>query len=490
VNIKKIYIEFVLCFYLYTTEKIRRDSVMISRAKSNRYNFGLGTVGRDMLYSMVSMYLMVYLTEILNLPDATMWWITGVFTILRIFDAVNDPFMGYLVDNTHTRFGKFKPWIAVGGLFGGIFTVLFFTDLGLKGAGYIISFVIIYLIWDFIYGANDIAYWSMLPSLTIDQKEREKTGSFARICANIGMYAVVVGILPVTNALGGDKKAWFIFAAAVVIIMWAFLCFTLFGVKENSALYKEEERTSFKEMFSVIFKNDQLLFVAVSMALFMIGYCTTTSFGVYFFKYAFKNEDMYPVFAGILGVSQLLALSIFPLFSKRYSRKQLYTFSTVLVILGYAVFFVSPMNMIPIGTAGVLLFVGQAFIELLMLMFLADTVEYGQWKLGRRNESITFSVQPFINKIGGAIASGIVGATLIISGINSAATPNDVTPGGLTTMKMSMFILPLIFIVLGYIIYRAKFKIDEETFNNIVSELKVRGDLSSAGGEDNVADNR
>jgi melibiose permease/lactose/raffinose/galactose permease len=373
---------------------------MKNSTKRNRYNFGLGTVGRDMLYTMVSMYLMVYLTEILNLPDSTMWWITGVFTILRIFDAVNDPFMGFLVDNTHTRFGKFKPWMVVGGLLGGILTVLFFTDFGFTGAGYVISFVIIYLLWDFIYGANDIAYWSMLPSLSIDQKEREKTGSFARICASVGMYCVVVGILPITKALGGGKKAWFIFAVAVVLIMLAFLCFTLFGVKENRALYKKEERTYLKEIFSVIFKNDQLLYVAISMALFMIGYCTTTSFGVYFFKYAFKDEGMYPVFAGILGVSQLLALSIFPAFSQKFSRKKLYTFSTILVTLGYIVFFVSPMNIIFIGAAGMLIFVGQAFIQALMLMFLTDTVEYGQWKLGRRNGSITFSVQPFINKIG------------------------------------------------------------------------------------------
>jgi len=453
---------------------------MNNNAKRNRYTFGLGTIGRDMLYTMVSMYLMVYLTEILNLPDSTMWLMTGAFTILRIFDAVNDPFMGYLVDNTQSRFGKFKPWIVIGGIIGGLLTVLFFTDFGLTGAGYVISFVIVYVLWDLTYGANDIAYWSMLPSLSIDQKEREKIGSFARICANIGLFAVVVGILPITKALGGDKRAWFIFAVAVVIITWAFLCFTVFGVKENRTLYKKEEHTSLKEMFGVLFKNDQLLITAVSMALFMIGYTTTTSFGVYFFKYAFKNENMYSVFAGILGVSQLLALCVFPVFSKRFSRKQLYTSATALVVVGYIVFFVSPMNMIPIGVAGVLIFVGQAFIQMLMLMFLTDTIEYGQLKLGRRNESITFSVQPFINKIGGAISSGIVGATLIVSGINSAATPNDVTDRGLFIMKLAMLILPLISIAAGYIVYRLKFKIDKEMFDKIVSELAERGDLNTA----------
>jgi len=335
---------------------------MNSSTRANRYFFGLGTFGRDMMYSLVSMYLLVYLTEILDLPDATMWYMTVALTIMRIFDAVNDPLMGILVDNTRSRFGKFKPWIAIGGVLGGILTILLFTDFGLTGMGYVLSFVLIYLSWDITYGANDIAYWSMLPSLSLDQKEREKIGSFAKICANLGMYLVVVGILPITNALGGDKRAWFIFASGVVVVTLAFLCFTLFGVKEDKNLYQKQEITPLREMFRVLFKNDQLFYTAISMALFMIGYCTTTSFGVYFFKYAYKNENLYSVFAGILGISQLIALSCFPLFSKRYTRKQLYAFATVLVVLGYIVFFFSPMKIIPKGIAGSLIFIGEAFI--------------------------------------------------------------------------------------------------------------------------------
>lgn len=450
---------------------------MKSNIKRNRYMFGLGTVGRDMMYTMVSMYLIHFFTEVLNLPDSTMWWMTGAMTILRIFDAVNDPIMGFLVDNTHGRFGKFKPWIVIGGLIGGILTVLLFFDFGFTGVKYVIMFAVLYLLWDLTYGANDIAYWSMLPSLTLNQKEREKTGAFARICANVGMFATVVAIIPVTNALGGDTRAWLIAIIAIVLITWAFLGFTVFGVKEDKNIQVKQESTSLKEMFRVLFKNDQLLYTAISMGLFMIGYVTTTTFGTYYFKYAFRNEGMYSVFAAILGVSQLAALAVFPLFSKKFSRKSLYTFSTVLIVVGYLIFFLAPMKMLYIGAAGILLFVGEAFIQLLMLMFLTDTVEYGQWKLGSRNESITFSVQPFINKIGGAIASGIVLITLILSGINAAETPDDVTDKGLFMMKFSMLILPIIFIVIGYIIYRKKFKIDKEMFDKILADLTDRGDI-------------
>jgi melibiose permease/lactose/raffinose/galactose permease len=221
----------------------------------------------------------------------------------------------------------------------------------------------------------------------------------------------------------------------------------------------------------------------------MIGYCTTTSFGTYYFKYVYGDENMYSVFGVVLGVAQILALSVFPQFSKKWDRKSLYTIGTILVLLGYAVFFFVPNGavalgemmldpMVFIGVAGMLLFIGQAFIQLLMLMFLADSIEYGQWKLGRRSESVTFALQPFINKIGAAIANAIVSATVIISGINSAKSPADVTPEGIETLKLSMFALPLIVIVLGYIVYLWKFKIDEKMYTQILTDLKERGEIN------------
>jgi melibiose permease/lactose/raffinose/galactose permease len=259
--------------------------------------------------------------------------------------------------------------------------------------------------------------------------------------------------------------------------MLGFQLFTLLGVRERRGYFRQEKNTSLREMLRVLVKNDQLMWVAVSMSLFMIGYTTTTSFGVYFFKYAYGDEGMYASFALVLGVSQLIALAVFPLIRKRFARRRLYSGATLLVVAGYLLFFVSPMNMLWLGAAGILIFFGQALIEILMLMFLADSIEYGQWKLGKRNESITFSVQPFINKIGGAIASGVLGLTLIVSGVNAAETAAQVTAQGILTMKAAMLILPLIAILLGYIVYMRKYKIDEEFYESILAELKSRGDI-------------
>ena len=449
--------------------------------KRNQLCFGLGTLGRDMFYTLESMFLMTYLTEVRQLDDAMLALVGGLLTVLRILDAFNDPITGILIDNTRTRWGKFKPWMVSGSIVACFCLLLMFADLPATGIAYAVIFGVAYVLWDISFGVDDIAYWSLLPALSTSQSQREKMGAFARICANIGMYIVVVGVLPITGILGdlvgSEQKGWFVFAVIVCVMMLGTQLFTLIGVKENREHYKEEERTTIRDFVKVIFGNDQLLWTAISMILFMVGYSTTTSFGTYFFIYAYGDANMYSVFAGVLGVSQLAALVLFPKFAAKFSRKKLYTLATVLVVVGYIVFFFAPMNMLPIGIAGVLLFIGQAFIQTLMLMFLADTIEYGQWKLGRRNESITFSVQPLINKLGSAIATGVVTLTLIISGINQAADASQVTEQGLLIMKLAMMIFPLLAIVVGFIIYVKKYKIDAEFYQQILDELKARGDL-------------
>jgi melibiose permease/lactose/raffinose/galactose permease len=450
--------------------------------RRNYFTFGIGTIGRDMIYNLITLWLLTFLTEPLDLADGTIAWITGIIVAARIFDAINDPVMGNIVDNTRTRFGKFKPWITIGAFFSGLFTILLFTDFGLTGAPFVALFGVFYVAWGITFTANDISYWSMLPSLSVNQKDRENMGAFARICANIGLFTIVAGFVPIRDALMGsglsEIQAYFAIVSGAVVIMWLGQLVTVIGVVEPKELFTKQQATPLKELLGVIVKNDQLLVLAIAMTVFMIGYVTTTNFGFYFFKYAYGDEGVFSLFALVLGVSQLGALAFFPLFSKRFTRAQLFTTGMILVVVGYIIFFFAPMNMLVIGPAGVLIFVGQAFIQLLMFLFLADSIEYGQWKLGRRNESITFSLQPFINKMGGAVATGITGWVLILSGINSAETPSDVSDGGLLLMKIAMMIFPLILIVVSYVVYRSGYKIDEAFYAKIISDLKERGDIA------------
>ena len=443
----------------------------------NKYCFGLGTVGRDMFYSFVSNTMLYFLSDVLSLPLWVFAAVTMVLSVLRICDALNDPITGLIIDNIHSPWGKFKPAILVGGVLSVGCCLLMFGNVG-TGLGFIVLFAVGYFLWDITYGVNDIAYWTLLPALSTDQKQREKIGAFARICANVGMYIVMIGWQPITSALGDTPKVWLGCAAVVSALYLLFLLFPLLGVKEPRLAAPDEEKTTLRQMWQAIAHNDQLLWTTLSMALFMVGYCTTTGFAIYYMKYLYGNENMYAVLAAVVGVAQLAALGVFPLFSKRFNRRQLYTLGTVLVVLGYGVFFFAEHSLALISLAAVLLFVGQAFIQLLMLMFLADTIEYGQWKLGKRSESITFSIQPLVNKLGGALSTGLVSVTLILSGIKTGETTADfITSSGKLIFKCAMLAIPLAAIVAGYFIYLRKFKIDETFYKKILQELRERGQL-------------
>ena len=440
----------------------------------NRTFFGLGTVGRDMFYSFESNTLLYFLSDVLSLPVWVFAAASMVLSVMRIFDAINDPITGLVIDNIRSPWGKFKPAILVGGILSAIFSVMLFANIG-TGWTFVIVFAIAYFLWDVAYGINDIAYWTLLPAMSSDQKFREKTGAFARICANVGMYIVMVAWQPVTSSLGDTPQAWFWCAVAVSVIFVLGLLFPLLGVREKRVAMEKQESTTLKQMWIALTHNDQLMWTTLAMGLFMVGYCTTVGFAVYYMKYIFGDEGMYVVLVGVCGVAQLSALGVYPAVSRRFNRKQLYTLSTVLVLAGYGIFFFAEVSIVLIALGAVLVFVGQAFIQTLMLMFLADTVEYGQWKLGKRNESITFSVQPFINKIGGALSTAVVSLTLILSGIKiDGGTVDTINTAGKLMVKASMFALPLVFIVAGYIIYLKKYKISETFYKEILHDLEKR----------------
>lgn len=459
----------------------------------NRFCFGLGTVGRDALYSLVSMYLLVHLTDVVRFSDGGLAVIGTMLTLFGIFDAIIDPFVGAVVDNTKTRWGKFKPWIFVGMIGTAILTVLMFHNFEMTETGHIALLAATYLLFSIFFSLNDIAYWSLMPAISKDQKVREGVGAFARICANVGMFAMVLIYLSVPDLFSGlglnERDSYFVFAIIVAIIMMVFQSITLIGVKEDRTQLAQVERTTLKDLWRALIKNDQLLVTAISMALFMIGYCTTTAFGTYYFKYAVGDEGLYMVFAAVLAVAQLSALSLFPLFRKKFTRKQLYTGSMIAVTVSYIIFFLSFEWLPLIVIAGLGLFFAQAFIQLLMLLFLADAVEYGEWKLGKRNEAASFAVQPFINQFGGAMSKGVVSFTLIISGLNMIANEIGLYPdreaeivagipdSSIWIMKISMMILPLICILVGFILYQKKFKIDEKLYAEIVSDLEKKNTL-------------
>ena len=199
---------------------------MDRQTKLNKICFGLGTVGRDALYSLVSMYLLVHLTDVVTFSDKGLAAVGVLLTCFGVFDAIIDPFVGAIVDNTKTRWGKFKPWILIGMIGTGVLTVLMFHNFRMSETNHIILLGVTYLLFSIFFSLNDIAYWSLMPAISKDQTVREGVGAFARICANVGMFAMVLIYLNVPSMFSflGDnnRDIYFLFAIIVAVIMWLF----------------------------------------------------------------------------------------------------------------------------------------------------------------------------------------------------------------------------------------------------------------------------
>ncbi|GAY72389.1 lactose and galactose permease, GPH translocator family [Lentilactobacillus kosonis] len=231
----------------------------------SRLSYTFGAFGHDMFYATLSTYFVMFITS--HLFDKSsggtgakmIFYISIIMTTLRIVELVIDPFIGNTIDNTETRWGHFKPWIVFGGTLGSIILAALFTDLGGLNVSnpwlYLILFAILYITMDIFYSFKDIGFWSMIPAISFDSKERESIATYARVGSNIGQNIVGVIVMPLVlffsvnaNNGQGDKRGWFMFAAVIALIAWVSAMVVAAGTKEiDSDLRKNTEKLPLEE---------------------------------------------------------------------------------------------------------------------------------------------------------------------------------------------------------------------------------------------------
>ena len=264
-----------------------------------RVAYACGTFGHDFFYAMIGTYFMIFVTSnLFNSDQSNSAYMIGIVTtiilVLRIGELFIDPFIGNTIDKTKTRWGKFKPWVIVGAIIAQVTLSILFTDMGGLTSSpviYLIVFSILYLIMDVFYSAKDVAIWSMIPALSFDSHEREITATFARIGSVFGGQLVTILVIPIVlqfsvnpNGGAGDASGWFAFAVIGGGIATLGAIILGIGTKEeNSALRENKSETSFKQVFSVLIKNDQLLWIACAYLVFGLGQNIVNNFNLYYF---------------------------------------------------------------------------------------------------------------------------------------------------------------------------------------------------------------
>ena len=333
---------------------------------------------------------------------------------------------------------------------------------------------------DIFYSAKDVAIWSMVPAMSFDSKEREITATFARIGSVFGAQLVTVMVIPIVlffskdaNGGVGDANGWLAFALIGGGVSLLGAVILGLGTKEQaSALRENKKETTFKEVFSILGKNDQLMWIAITFLIFCFGQDLVNSFQMYYFAYIL-GDSTYLSFLGIINVIiGLLAVALFPVLTTKFKRRNLFFYSIVIMIVALIIYAFAGTNSVLVLIAAGLFNLPQPLVFLVVLMTITDTVEYGQLKIGHRDESLILSIRPLVNKLSGAVTSAIVGFTAVWVGMSGKATADSITDSNKMMFELIMFAVPIVFMLIATLLYKTKVTLTEEKHAEIVKELE------------------
>lgn len=461
-----------------------------SRKITSRLAYSFGAFGHDAFYATLSTYFIMFVTS--HLFDKSsgaqgtkmIAYITMIIAALRFVELAIDPLIGNAIDNTNSRWGHFKPWIVTGGTIGSVVLALLFTSLGGLNTSnpilYLIVFAILYITMDIFYSFKDVGFWSMIPAISFDSAEREKTATYARVGSNIGQNIVGVVVMPIVlmfstkaNSGQGDNRGWMAFGIIIAAVALISALAVAMGTKENdSELRKNTEKTTFKQVFKVLARNDQLMWLSLTYGIYTAGMAITNSLELYYFTYILGDASKFTLLGSLNAIIGVFAVLAFPPLAKKFSRRKVFFLAISVMIIALIMFALAGQSLPMILTSAVLFYIPQPLIFLVVLMVLSDSVEYGQLKFGHRDESLTLSVRPLLDKLGGAISNGVVGLTAVWAGMTAGATAGDVTSYGQAIFKLMMFGVPAAMILIGAFIFFKKVKLDEKMHAEIVDELE------------------
>lgn len=520
-------------------ETISKKPNVISRLKTelkkpftkNMLMFSLGTIGRDFLYFLFNSFLMTFILFTKTIDNKMLTVVGAIIVVARIFDALNDPIMGGIVENTRTKWGKYKPWQLLGAVLTGAVIISVFC-VKLDGWSYIGFLAFAYLMFSITFTMNDISYWGMLPSLTSDEHERNKLTSCAQLLASagVGLASLLIPLFTTGSlAKWGAPTGYKVIGIISAVLMVLFQLFTILGVKEKPLppiKPDKSDKLTLKKMFQTIAKNDQLLWCALIMLIFSIGTGVVggglLTMYVYF---EFGYEGGYTLLIGLgYGIISTLFTATYPWLSKKFGRNKILYSAGIATVFGYALMLIFALaiptgapkssewfaKFILIALAYTIIGYGAGFY-MIMVINMANTVEYNEWKYGQRNESLIFSLRPFTAKLSSALTQALVIGVYAVASIttytNAISDVENEASKNLITNKVKMekiteiinkvslqdrqilaacmCIIPIVFMIVALILYKKKCTLSETRLAEMVRETEARK-LALAGATENT----
>ncbi|RJX69403.1 melibiose:sodium transporter MelB [Vibrio sinensis] len=439
-----------------------------------KLSFGFGGFGKDWGLNMINIFLMIYYTDVVGVSPV---FIGSVFLIARIWDTINDPILGYIVARTNSRWGKYKPWILVGNILNAICIVALFSAHLLEGNTQLIFIAVTYVAWGMTYTLLDAPFWSLVPTITLDKKEREGLMPYPRLFATAASYIVGgIGVYAIHFLGAGDQGTGYMMfgvVAAVLAILSAIVACTW-------TEQKVEEKANTASVFSLksakdlILKNDQFLMLIAIGLCYNIAMNFVNGLNLYFFKYVLGDETLFSIsmmWGGIFGV---LSLVFFKPLIDNLGRENLFKGALIAPVISAGILFITANyaqgSTAMIGLAGIFNGLSNAIYWLLILVMVADSVDYGDTKLGMRSESILYSMNTLVSKCSGALVGFLVGIALTVIGY----VPNQVQSAETISGLQFIYIAPTVLCLVAYLIYKKWYTLNGQQLDDIQVELHTK----------------
>jgi sugar (glycoside-pentoside-hexuronide) transporter len=434
------------------------------------FGYALGDLGINFNFQAIGFLLSFYYTDIFGISPAH---VAGLLLVARVWDAVNDPIMGYIADHTTSRWGQFRPYILFGAIPLNLVLLACFFTPDISETGRVIYAYITYISHGMVFTMLGLPYSSLSAVMTQGQQERAVIASYRMFFACVVAQAVVtLGIPAIISKFELDfqmtkQYAYFYSACVLALGSVALLWTCFFSSKERVKVVTEKYR--FKDMFQMIIKNDALLSLSLAM-LFNTGiWVTGNAVAFYYFKYILGNEAFSSQFFTVIVFSNLVGILLTPVMTKKYGKKNIFILGSVVVaIMGVIRYFLTPQQLVMILIVSAFFAIAQMFCSVTQWGMLPDTVEYGHWKTGKRSEGIPFAIFSFMQKAAMALAGSM--AALVMANTGYIAN-TDLVGSAAEGIRWLFNLVPAIYSFLCLVALYF-YKINGPLYDKIVKELQ------------------
>lgn len=432
--------------------------------------YALGDVANNLMFMMTSMFLTMYMTEIVGLSAGVAGAIYG---LTKVWAGVADLLAGQTVDRANTRWGRLRPWILFGSTpLAVVFVLLFSTPAGLSGTAAIAWIFLFDAAFQLAYSFVNIPYGSLSAAMTQDPVDRSRLSGARSIASSVTGVILSAVVAPQFQDTTSDNVRLAFTVTCLALGAVSMVLYLICFANAREVVPRSPGRISFRSTFVMLKQNRPLLILSLGAFFLLAAIFTMYAVGLYYARYVLGNASWYTYLMLASTVGTIVIATLVPTLTVRLGKRNGYLLCATIAVLGYAlIFFIPAGNLWVAVFAWLMLGLGTGGTNALMFSMQADTVDYGEWKAGIRSEGGSYSILSLIRKIGQGVGGWL--GLAVMGAMGYVAMAPAQTDEALQGIRVSAGLIPAVLAVLALLVIIA-YPLDAKLHARVVSDLNER----------------